>query len=68
MGFLFKKKKVDVNRLPEHIAFIMDGNGRWATKRGLTRSLGHKAGADAMKKVISACYKFGIKVVTFYCF
>lgn len=68
MGFLFKKKKIDENKLPKHIAFIMDGNGRWANKRGLPRNLGHKAGADAMKKVISACYKFGVKVVTFYCF
>lgn len=68
MAFLFKKKKINQDKLPKHIAFIMDGNGRWATKRGLPRTLGHKAGADAMKRVISACYKLGIEVVTFYCF
>lgn len=61
---------VEINKenIPKHIAFIMDGNGRWATKRGLARNLGHKAGADAMKKVITACYNYGVEVVTFYCF
>lgn len=51
-----------------HIAFIMDGNGRWATKRGLPRLAGHAAGVKALKRTILACLKFNIKYVTFYAF
>lgn len=47
--------------LPEHIAFIMDGNGRWAVKKGLQRSAGHKAGAEALDKMISYAYSIGTK-------
>ena len=54
--------------LPEHIAFIMDGNGRWAVKKGLQRSAGHKAGAEALDKMISYTYSIGIKNITFYAF
>lgn len=57
-----------MDKLPEHIAFIMDGNGRWATKRALPRSVGHKYGVTALEKVVDACDKLGIKVVTFYAF
>ena len=46
----------------------MDGNGRWAAKRGMPRSFGHKAGAEALKKVIDSCRRIGIKYVTFYAF
>ena len=46
-----KDQKIDMSNLPKHIAFIADGNGRWANKRGLARTLGHKAGKDAIKKV-----------------
>ena len=46
----------------------MDGNGRWAAKRGVPRSFGHKAGAEALKKVIDSCRRIGIKYVTFYAF
>ena len=52
----------------KHIAFIMDGNGRWASKRGLPRSAGHIAGAKAVAKVISACNALGIKAVSLYAF
>ena len=54
--------------VPEHIAFIMDGNGRWATARGLKRSAGHYAGAETLDKMTRLCYKKGVKAVTFYAF
>lgn len=58
--------KFDV--LPEHIAFIMDGNGRWAKQRGLERSEGHKAGAKTFKRIGEYCADVGIKYLTFYAF
>ena len=54
--------------LPVHIGFIMDGNGRWASAKGLPRAVGHKAGAEALKKITDFCRKAGIKYVTFYAF
>jgi undecaprenyl diphosphate synthase len=54
--------------IPNHIAFIMDGNGRWAKKRGLPRSAGHSAGAAAFKKVIEYCYDAEVKTITVYAF
>ena len=51
-----------------HIAFIMDGNGRWATKRGLPREMGHKHGAAKLKDVLKHCKEIGVKVVTVYAF
>jgi undecaprenyl diphosphate synthase len=56
------------NKLPVHVAFIMDGNGRWAKKRGLSRSLGHNAGARALKRVVTACRELGIKYITVFAF
>lgn len=53
---------------PKHIAFIMDGNGRWAQKRLMPRTLGHQAGLEAMRRVIRKCGTLGIQVVTFYTF
>lgn len=55
-------------KIPEHIAFIMDGNGRWAKKRLLPRKAGHKEGVKAMRTVVEACFKKGVKVVSFYAF
>ena len=55
-------------RLPKHIAIIMDGNGRWAEKRGLPRTAGHKAGAETLKKIIAYVQKKGIEVITLYAF
>ena len=55
-------------KIPKHIAFIMDGNGRWAKKRALPRKLGHKAGVDSLKKVISACQERGVEMCSFYAF
>jgi undecaprenyl diphosphate synthase len=52
----------------KHIAFIMDGNGRWAKKRGMPRSFGHKYGAKAFRNVVEYCGKIGIKHVTVYAF
>ena len=52
----------------EHVAIIMDGNGRWATKRGLTRSDGHRAGAENIKRVVDAARQLGIKYMTVYAF
>lgn len=65
----FKKKKPIENRvLPEHIAIIMDGNGRWAKKRSLPRSAGHSAGAKVFKDIARYCNKIGIKYLTVYAF
>ena len=52
----------------KHIAFIMDGNGRWAKKRRLPRELGHKAGADAFERIVNYCYDIGMGAVTVYAF
>lgn len=57
-----------VDRFPKHIAIIMDGNGRWATNKGLIRSSGHKEGAKALEKIIKYCKKIGIKYLTVYAF
>ena len=54
--------------LPNHVGIIMDGNGRWATKRGLKRSLGHKAGSENLEKLLDHIYNLGIKYVSIYAF
>ena len=54
--------------IPHHVAIIMDGNGRWAQKRGLPRTAGHKAGGETLKKVLPYQKKRGVKVVTLYAF
>ncbi len=56
------------NTLPIHIGFIMDGNRRWAKEHGLTTPQGHKAGADALERVVEACFERGIRHITFYAF
>ncbi len=63
-----KKTDVDFDNLPKHIGIIMDGNGRWARRRGLPRSAGHAAGADNFKKIVSFCGKIGISHLTVYAF
>ncbi|MEO0601047.1 MAG: isoprenyl transferase [Myxococcota bacterium] len=55
-------------RLPGHIAIIMDGNGRWATQRGLPRVRGHEAGADSVREIVRACGELGIDALTLYSF
>ena len=57
-----------MNKLPQHIAIIMDGNGRWAEKRGLPRVAGHKIGADSVREVIKTCARQGIKILTLFAF
>ena len=59
---------VDDLKIPQHIAIIMDGNGRWAKKKGLPRTVGHTNGAKALQRVVEACKKFGIKTLTVYAF
>lgn len=56
------------SRIPNHIAIIMDGNGRWATKRGKPRLFGHKAGVESLKRTIFACLDFKIKVLSIFAF
>ena len=63
-----KNNEIDLNNLPKHIGIIMDGNGRWAKKRGLPRSAGHKAGAESLKKIITEANKLGVKYATVYAF
>jgi len=53
---------------PSHIAFIMDGNGRWAKRRGLPRKYGHKMGTEALERTVKAAEELGVKAVTFYAF
>ena len=60
--------KLDMTRIPEHIAIIMDGNGRWATDRGLDRTFGHKAGVDTVKAITAECARLGVKYLTLYTF
>ena len=61
-------KTVDPNKLPHHIAVIMDGNGRWANSRKLPRAMGHSAGVDALKRTLRLCSDCGIGVLTVYAF
>ena len=59
---------VSKEKLPVHVGFIMDGNGRWASKRGLPRSIGHKEGAETFNRITRRCKDLGIKYVTYYAF
>lgn len=59
---------IDKNKVPKHIAIIMDGNGRWAKKRGLPRVVGHRKGVKVVKEIVRACGKLDIKVLTLYAF
>jgi undecaprenyl diphosphate synthase len=61
-------KTIDPDRLPAHIAIIMDGNGRWARKRSLPRAAGHKAGIDVVKDTVETCSRLGIQALTLYAF
>jgi len=60
--------KIDKQKLPKHIAIIMDGNGRWAIKKGVPRSFGHKQGVSVLKKILKAAKNLGCKVITVYAF
>ena len=70
---LFKAKEkedvsVDMTRLPRHVAIIMDGNGRWAKKRGLPRTAGHAAGAETFRSIATYCKEIGLDYLTVYAF
>lgn len=60
--------KPDMERIPQHIAIIMDGNGRWAAERGQKRSYGHQAGVEAVRRITSECTRLGVKYLTLYTF
>lgn len=59
---------LDVQRLPKHVAVIMDGNGRWAKQRGLPRILGHRRGVDTLKSLLRCCKDWGVQALTAYAF
>jgi undecaprenyl diphosphate synthase len=61
-------KELKKNKLPGHVAIIMDGNGRWAAKKRLPRSAGHKAGVESLREVVRTCLELGIKFLTVYSF
>lgn len=61
-------EQIDMTRIPEHIAIIMDGNGRWAAERGKPRNYGHQAGVDTVRRITSECTRLGVKYLTLYTF
>jgi undecaprenyl diphosphate synthase len=65
LGF---RDKIDINRLPGHVAVIMDGNGRWAQKRGRERVFGHHEGVKAVRKTVEAAAELGVRYLTLYAF
>ncbi len=65
---LLLSKKDNNSTIPVHIAFIMDGNGRWARAKGLPRTAGHDAGTRSLERIIEYCYKRNIQYITFYAF
>lgn len=78
LGLFFKRKnkkienqqdiQLDTNKIPAHIAIIMDGNGRWAKERNLPRTMGHRAGMDTIRKIVKESSKLGIRYLTLYAF
>ena len=63
-----QERRLSPKSIPRHVAIIMDGNGRWAESRGLSRSEGHRAGLDACRAVVRAAHELGVKVLTLYAF
>ena len=62
------KEKINIERLPQHIAIIMDGNGRWAKEQGKLRVFGHQNGVGAVRAAAEACAELGVKYLTLYAF
>jgi undecaprenyl diphosphate synthase len=62
------RKQININKLPSHIAIIMDGNGRWARQRGLDRVFGHQQGVTALREIIETAAELGIQFLTLYAF
>ena len=65
---MLNKEELDLSRIPQHVAIIMDGNGRWAKLRGQERSYGHQAGAETVHVIAEEASKLGIKYLTLYTF
>jgi undecaprenyl diphosphate synthase len=63
-----KRLGLTTEQMPQHIAIIMDGNGRWAQKKGLRRAEGHRQGAKAVEKIAQRCADFGMESLTLYSF
>ncbi|MGL2994349.1 isoprenyl transferase [Flavobacterium sp. TSSA_36] len=61
-------QEIDNTKIPNHLAIIMDGNGRWAKKQGLLRAFGHESGTKSVKKIIQACAEIGVNYLTLYAF
>ena len=59
---------INIDKLPSHVAIIMDGNGRWAQQRGLDRIFGHQQGVNSLRNIIEAAAELGIKYLTLYAF
>lgn len=62
------QEQIKKNKLPRHVAIIMDGNGRWAQKKGLSRDKGHRQGVETLKKTVRACGELGITILTVFAF
>lgn len=62
------QKQIDSSKLPQHIAIIMDGNGRWAKNRGKFRVFGHEQGAESVREIVEACAELNISNLTLYAF
>ena len=61
-------KNINTDKIPQHIAVVMDGNGRWAKKNGFIRAIGHKSGVKAVREVVQACKDIGVEFLTLYTF
>src|ERR1041384_7373869 len=61
-------QQIDRGALPAHVAIIMDGNGRWAKKRGLPRLAGHRAGTENIRRIVTECADLGVRYLTLYAF
>ncbi|MDR2058210.1 MAG: isoprenyl transferase [Dysgonamonadaceae bacterium] len=68
MRYKLKEKQIDLTKLPAHIAIIMDGNGRWAQKKGMHRYIGHQEGVVSVRNIVETSGKIGIKYLTLYAF
>lgn len=68
LAALYQNYQLDSNKVPQHVAIVMDGNGRWAKKRVMPRTMGHKAGAEAFRRAIQAGVKFGVHYLSVYVF
>ena len=66
--FFADYNQIDKDRIPRHVAIIMDGNGRWANKRGLPRTFGHRQGVEVLRSIVSASSEIGIEALTVYAF